>query len=56
MNKKELLEQMARQSWNTLHRVEESLGFHSPEAYMLRSEWAAFDRAYQLVYEEDIHY
>lgn len=56
MDKKTLLEQMAREAWETLSITEEQLGFNSPEANMFRAEWAALNRAFQLVYEERIDY
>lgn len=38
MDKKTLLEQMAREAWEMLIRAEEALGISSPEANMFRAE------------------
>lgn len=56
MDKKTLLEQMARETWERLNRAEDALGINSPEANMLRAEWSGLNRAFLLVYEERIDY
>lgn len=56
MEKKLELEKICREAYKKLSRSENTLGFSSLEANMFRTMWAAYDRAYRLVFEEKIDY
>lgn len=56
MNEKLKLEQMCRESFKKLSRVESALGVSSPEANIFRAEWTAFDTAYRLIFKERLDY
>ena len=54
MDKKLKLETMCKISWENLCTAEEVFGVSSVEAAMFRAEWAAFNEAYQLLFEDEI--
>lgn len=56
MHPREELEHRCRESYKKLSRAERVFGLNSIEANRTRVEWAAYDSAYRLVYNDRIDY
>lgn len=56
MDGKIKLENICREEYNKVLRAERVRGFDDVDTRLIRAQWAAFDKAYNLVYGERVDY